>query len=396
MKELEQIENIICMLEDVLLILESNGWNSINIEDIAMTVEDVNEYLYDGKRILPQKIDLYNLDEKIDVYVEEIKRIINIWNKTVNKRRMMSTDVDVEFIRIYEKFCFVSEKDIFDKAVLKFQSLPYEIQLEYTRLPVRYTFLKNTINVIENDFSLIYEHVSMLKQNIDKFKWLYNKLCDYRSKKVLIGIVNFWFEFDIQKLHQMTEGVFMDYFDLDITGTNQNHVFVDLGAYVGDTISDFINTYGKYKRIYGYEITPKTYTNLKNNLSGYDNILIRQQGVGSMKGVMYVDDIENAAGNKLSDKGSIPVEIVTLDDDINEKITMIKMDIEGAEKDALLGSKRHIEEEKPQLLISAYHNSTDIFDIPQMIDNLREDYKFYLRFNGHNGIWPCDYVVLAV
>ena len=80
----------------------------------------------------------------------------------------------------------------------------------------------------------------------------------------------------------------------------------------------------------------------------------------------------------------------------NEKITFIKMDIEGAEKDAIKGAKNHIKNEKPKLLVSAYHIPEDIFAIPKLIDDIREDYKFYMRYNGYCAIWPCDYILFAV
>lgn len=80
---------------------------------------------------------------------------------------------------------------------------------------------------------------------------------------------------------------------------------------------------------------------------------------------------------------------------IKEPVTVIKMDIEGAEQDALKGAARHIAEEKPRLLISTYHKPEDLFQIPRLIDSMRNDYTYYLRFNG-KGLWPCDHVLFAV
>ena len=93
---------------------------------------------------------------------------------------------------------------------------------------------------------------------------------------------------------------------------------------------------------------------------------------------------------------TINKEKVSLDEDIKETISVIKMDVEGDEKNALIGAKRHIIEEKPKLLISAYYFLEDIFEIPYLIYNMRDDYQFYLRFNGKDGIWPCDYILFAM
>ena len=59
--------------------------------------------------------------------------------------------------------------------------------------------------------------------------------------------------------------------------------------------------------------------------------------------------------------------------------TVIKMDVEGAEREALLGSSRTIEKYKPRLMISLYHRNEDIFSLPLLIKKLNPDYKIYLR-----------------
>ncbi len=89
------------------------------------------------------------------------------------------------------------------------------------------------------------------------------------------------------------------------------------------------------------------------------------------------------------------IEIVSIDEDISEKVTLIKMDIEGAEQEALLGCKRHIQEESPKLLISVYHNNEDIWKIPRMVDEMKQDYHFYLRSNG-NQEGPAEIVLFAL
>ena len=87
--------------------------------------------------------------------------------------------------------------------------------------------------------------------------------------------------------------------------------------------------------------------------------------------------------------------MVALDDDIDEKITLLKMDIEGAEQAALSGSIRHIQEEKPKLLISVYHNNEDIWKIPRMIIDMVPEYQLYLRSNG--GQWgPSEIILFAI
>ena len=87
--------------------------------------------------------------------------------------------------------------------------------------------------------------------------------------------------------------------------------------------------------------------------------------------------------------------MVTLDEDIKEKITTLKMDIEGFEQKAILGATNHIKNDKPKLLLSVYHNNEDLWKIPRMIEEICPGYKFYLRNNG-GGIFPTEITLIGI
>ena len=88
------------------------------------------------------------------------------------------------------------------------------------------------------------------------------------------------------------------------------------------------------------------------------------------------------------------MEIVTLDQDLDDIPTLLKMDIEGAEQDALLGCQKTICKHHPGLAICVYHGYEDIWKIPFMISCMYSDYHFYLRHNGGNLI-PTEFVLLC-
>ena len=72
----------------------------------------------------------------------------------------------------------------------------------------------------------------------------------------------------------------------------------------------------------------------------------------------------------------------------------IKYDVEGAEKEALLGSLETIKAHRPALLVSAYHRSEDIFELPLLLNTLEPSYKLYLRRYPYIPAW--DLNLLAV
>lgn len=103
----------------------------------------------------------------------------------------------------------------------------------------------------------------------------------------------------------------------------------------------------------------------------------------------------SSSANLISTNGEIEVDCVSLDNDISEKITTIKMDIEGGEKKVLKGCKNHIIDESPNLLISVYHNNSDIIEIPKMISGYNKNYKFYLRYYG-GPLYATEIVLICI
>lgn len=394
MQDFSQIKSIIGTIK---IIVNAMKQKQVGIEDILNvqeTADEINKMLYHSNMLKFQKNYDLNNERDYFAYIGEIEALLVLWEESISHRT--GKCIDRDFWDIYEYFKYVDKEIIYATTVEIFKNLPEKWRIEFLSLPHRYTFLTNKIDYTKGDFSLIRQHVDMMAQEVEKYRWLYEHLGDNRSKKVLNGIIQYWLTFNTSILHSLCETIFSDYYDPDILECDENDVMVDLGAYTGDSVSDYIHTYGTYKKIYAYEITPSTYQTLLQNVSKYSNVTALQKGVSSQAGTMYVDDVLHGAGNKLLDSGNTPVEVVTLDEDIQEPISVIKMDIEGAEKDALLGASGHIQQDKPKLVISSYHLPEDIFEVPFLIHSMRDDYKFYIRSNGYNGIWPCDYVLFAV
>lgn len=252
-----------------------------------------------------------------------------------------------------------------------------------------------TLDIEKNDYNEIYEKSKSFYEHIDDYIWLYNNLKDYTSKKLLYAILNNWYQYDFITLKECMNNNFKHYFDLDIIPNCNNQVFVDIGSFIGDTTLDYIETYNNYKRIYCYEITNYTMATLKNNLSKYENIIYKNKAVSNENSIMYLkNSLVSSSANQIDNNGDIEIETVSLDNDILEKIDMIKMDIEGSEYNALIGAKNHIINDNPILLISVYHNNEDLWKLPKLI-NEYNNYNFYLRFYGNN-IFPTEIVLFAM
>ena len=74
------------------------------------------------------------------------------------------------------------------------------------------------------------------------------------------------------------------------------------------------------------------------------------------------------------------------------KVDYIKYDVEGAEEEGLLGAANTIMESRPDMLISAYHRSTDLFALPLLLKNLNPDYKLHLRRFPYIPAWDLNLI----
>ena len=252
-------------------------------------------------------------------------------------------------------------------------------------------------NPQEGKIEMIEQRAKILKNRWTEIEDFYNSLSDYRSKNVLVMILENWLSFYYGRIQRVKEHDFKSYFDLDLLPVSQEEVFVDLGAWRGDTLDEYIHSYGagNYKKIYCYEIMDGNVQTLKEKCRMDPRVIIRPVGVSDKKGTMYIEDNGTTDAQSLSESGTKPIETVTLDEDITEPITFLKMDIEGAEKKAILGARRHISKECPKLAISIYHSNEDLLDIFNLIRSIQPDYRFYLRYNGLP-YFPTDYILIAI
>ena len=303
--------------------------------------------------------------------------------------------IDTEFNNLIWEINNKSKEEIFNHIKENYKKINSSIIASIEIFLAQFGYW-GKLNLVSGEFEELERRSSILKSHTFDLMWLYDNLGDYRSKIVLFGILNYWYNSLFDTLGAATEKNYHQYFDLDLINCDNKEVFVDIGAYTGDTILDYINTYREYKSIYAYEITPSSIDYIKQNLSIYPNIYIRNNAVLDKEETLYIkNNLVSASANTLDDSGELQVHGVTIDDDVLEKVTMIKMDIEGSELKALKGCVNHIKNDTPKLLISVYHKHGDIIDIPKFIYNINPNYKFYLRYFG-NKYYPTETVLLAI
>ena len=303
--------------------------------------------------------------------------------------------IDNDFKNLINDLSNSSEEEIFQHIKDKFLNTPVDIIESIEKFLNTFKYWGDLDYKNEN-FEELKNRTNALKNHLNDFIWLYTNLKDYRSKQILYSILNYWYNMDFNPLDKSFEKNYTQYFDLDLIKCDDQEVFVDVGAFTGDTIKSYIDNYGAYKKIYAYDITPDNIKLMKNNLKEYENIIYNEKAVSNCCKAFYLEsNNQSSSANKIGEQGDIKVYSTTLDDDIEEKITLIKMDIEGSEENALLGAINHIKNDTPKLLISVYHNHQDIWKLPLLIYSINSNYNFYLRYFG-NKYYPTEIVLIAI
>lgn len=179
---------------------------------------------------------------------------------------------------------------------------------------------------------------------------------------------------------------------------DQEDVFLDCGAYDGDTIRNLIDTQTQFDRIEAVEADSHSFARLADFVSTLEpefanRVRLHQCAVGARRGTVRFDNT-GGVDSKVSDDGRILIEMVPIDVMFATKhVSMIKMDIEGGEYDALMGAQQVIRRDRPILAICVYHSQEDIWRLPLLIRSLCPEHRMYLKAYRGDGIQTVVYAV---
>jgi FkbM family methyltransferase len=236
------------------------------------------------------------------------------------------------------------------------------------------------------------------KNNIIKINNALSLFQEEKSSKLFIDIIHFRLTQDIKYSPQPQKTV--QYFDKEIFNLDKTMKLIDCGAFDGDSLRELSGIIGKIDKIAAFEPDTKNFSKLaemvKNIESGFANeVYLWPCGVWSKSEKLYFSEGQGEASGILANKaGANVISCVGIDEVLlGFKPNFIKMDIEGAEYQALLGAKNTILENTPNLAICIYHKPDDLWELPLLIHQWNPDYKLYLRPYAYSTF---DLVLLAV
>ncbi len=220
-------------------------------------------------------------------------------------------------------------------------------------------------------------------QNKDKIETVRAFLSDEKSQEVFDG----WLDY---KLGGRPEALWKIESDREndlreLVAYRSGDHYLDLGAYDGDTALEWARLHPDYGKITAFEPNPKTYRKLVENCAALRDFQAIE--CAAWKENTHLS-FQSKSGRSASVAESGTVEVRAMaPDSLLQRVDFIKMDVEGAECEAIEGCRRLIEEEAPDLCISAYHRSQDLFAIPLQVKAIRPDYRVFVRHSPYLPAW---------
>ena len=175
-------------------------------------------------------------------------------------------------------------------------------------------------------------------------------------------------------------GPYTQYFEPEIMEPHEHESFIDGGSLDGSDSIKFMEwSDGNYDSMHIFEPDIVNLKKISDIVAENKRVSIYGEGLWSSTG-----ELRFQAGKEencfISEEGNTVIKVTSIDEKLcGSPVSVIKMDIEGSELEALIGAKNTISRYKPRLAICVYHKPEDIIEIPLKILEYNPDYKLYLR-----------------
>ena len=272
--------------------------------------------------------DNYISDEVIVVKFAELEKIIG-------NKKIYAVIVDDMFMEI------IRRKEIINN-LYKYNITDYIYPYEYEKIPKHNS-----------------EFLTYFKQRKEDILDMLDILEDTESIMSYCEYIRAIDNLDFYRLEQLP--TYNKYFDKKIFKPLEDECFINCGSSNGDSIFYFLENYENFEKIYAIEPDKKRMRSFKQNKCIIPEV--EQQKIEELNITIGDDVREHSLDYIFKDK----------------KVTLINMDIEGFELNALKSAEKIIKTQKPVLAICAYHLPTDLVDMPLYIKSLSEEYHIFYR-----------------
>lgn len=232
----------------------------------------------------------------------------------------------------------------------------------------------------------------------DELQQVYNLLADEQSRLVFSATLNYKLSGKIKYLFECTTQRVADIRTL--LAPTADEVYMDLGAYNGDTIKELGGlTDWRWREAIAVEPDRRSCRKLRalaEELAQQGlSVEVHEAGIWSEEGELGFSDSGGRQSTFIgAAKKTVPV--TTIDAvALGRSVTLIKMDVEGAELQAIAGGRQTLERCAPKLFVAAYHYDVDLFRLPLILRDLVPQYKIYLRKHPYVPAWELNFICIC-
>jgi FkbM family methyltransferase len=219
-------------------------------------------------------------------------------------------------------------------------------------------------------------------EEADKVRVAFELMSDDDSRQEYLNQLRFRLFGDFGCLRKPVAGSI--YFQRSLFASTGRDVFVDCGAFDGDSIDLFLQeSDGHFDKVFAFEPDPENFSKLSSKIGQYSEAIRHRINLYEAANGASDTRLKMAIGVGPSSQvgqGNYEIQSCSLDSALRGmSVTIIKMDIEGSEIAALNGAKELIKANRPVLAISAYHRQSDLWNLPLLMHELNPDYSIFLR-----------------
>jgi len=232
----------------------------------------------------------------------------------------------------------------------------------------------------------------VILNSLAAIKSTYDLLADDASKKCLLDILSFRLGLNTNYASfSHSEKQYFNQLTLSSLKGRQI-VYIDCGAYNGDTLAE-ISKEVDVLEAWLFEPDAQNFSDLVANIKKMKiNASCIPCGVSDKYEILTFNG--GGEGGAISEMGSQRIVTVALDQILPvKKIDFLKLDIEGAEAQALRGAKELIKRSRPIIALSLYHLPKDPWELPEVLHELCEDYSYFIRQHYFNSFESVLYAV---
>jgi FkbM family methyltransferase len=217
----------------------------------------------------------------------------------------------------------------------------------------------------------------------DRLGGVYSLLADVESRQEFLRELQWRMELDFDP--SPSRSIQEQYFPEDLLTIQAGEVFVDCGAFRGDTLSEFLaRSGGRFQRYLAFEPDPSNFKLLRTfvgqlPLALRKKVEIHRQAIGTDFAQLMFQSTGDIS-SRLDLSGQLEVSAIPLDSLLGRlEPTIVKMDIEGGELDALEGARQLIRKVAPLMAVCVYHRPDHFWAVPERLAQLHPEYSLYLR-----------------